>query len=366
MRLIQIPIIIFISTITIFSQQISFLTTLDESINESSGLIYIDNKLITHNDSGGEPALYELDSISGTVIRKVIIGNATNIDWEDICNDDKYIYIADFGNNNGSRKDLRIYKLSIYDYFNTVNDTVIADTINFSYKDQFNFTPSTYSTNFDAEAFISYKDSLYIFTKNWGDFQTNVYSIPKSPGTYLTKKINSINSQGLITGATYINSTNSILLTGYTVGSAIIIEINDFPGNRFSKGSINRYEVTTPKDYSYQIESIAYIRKNQYFITAEQGKSGFSALYKLNTGFVSKSGETENKDIFIYPNPATGTIQIQEEDLSIVEIYNLKGDLQKRSKANIIDISKLPKGWYSIIIKINNYNKTIVKKLVIE
>jgi len=40
---------------------------LSYNVRETSGLIYLNGKLITHNDSGGEPALYELDTITGNV-----------------------------------------------------------------------------------------------------------------------------------------------------------------------------------------------------------------------------------------------------------------------------------------------------------
>ncbi|MCD4681234.1 MAG: hypothetical protein K8S00_12690, partial [Bacteroidales bacterium] len=73
--------------IVTLGQQISSVTTLHDSIEETSGLIYLNHKLITHNDSGGEAALYEIDSISGNVVRKVFISNAKNTDWEDICYD---------------------------------------------------------------------------------------------------------------------------------------------------------------------------------------------------------------------------------------------------------------------------------------
>ena len=78
------------------------------SLNESSGAIFFNNRLITHNDSGGEAKLYELDTISGIIEREVTILNATNVDWEDITQDETSIYIGDFGNNNGNRTDLKI------------------------------------------------------------------------------------------------------------------------------------------------------------------------------------------------------------------------------------------------------------------
>ena len=365
MKLLYIPIIIFIFSLTSYGQQITFISTLDESVKESSGLIYLNGKLITHNDSGGEPALYELDTLSGNVTREVVVSNALNKDWEDICHDDKYIYIADIGNNKGNREDLRIYRILISDYLTTGNDTVMADTFNLIYKNQTDFYSALYSTNFDAEALISYKDLLYIFTKNWGDFMTNIYPVPKIPGTYQIEKIDSINSHGLITSATCDTLTNTILLTGYTVDTAFIMEIKDFTDNHFSTGTINRYPLIIPSGYSYQIESIAPVNKDQYFMTAEKSKTGNSALYKLQTGIVSDIDEMEKTNIFIYPNPATDTILINDDDLLIVDIYDFEGKLLKRTRSNKIDISNLAKGIYTVIVEHKTSNKVITRKLVI-
>ena len=58
--------------------QFEFITGIDNQINESSGLVFLQGRIITHNDSGGEPALFEVDSTSGTVIRTVFIENAEN------------------------------------------------------------------------------------------------------------------------------------------------------------------------------------------------------------------------------------------------------------------------------------------------
>ncbi|MGB5458743.1 MAG: T9SS C-terminal target domain-containing protein, partial [Eudoraea sp.] len=47
--------------------------TLPEDVLESSGLIYYNNKLITHNDSGNSPRLYEVDTLSSQIIRTITI-----------------------------------------------------------------------------------------------------------------------------------------------------------------------------------------------------------------------------------------------------------------------------------------------------
>ena len=84
-------------------------TSLNDLVSESSGLLFLNDKLITHNDSGGSNNLYEVDTLDGSISKTIKIKNSTNKDWEDIAVDSKYIYIGDFGNNNGNRKDLLIY-----------------------------------------------------------------------------------------------------------------------------------------------------------------------------------------------------------------------------------------------------------------
>ncbi len=95
---------------------ISTVGTLPEQIAETSGLIYYNGRLITHNDSGGNPELYELDPETLGITRVVQITNAENRDWEDIAQDEQFIYIGDFGNNSGSRQDLVVYKVPKSEY----------------------------------------------------------------------------------------------------------------------------------------------------------------------------------------------------------------------------------------------------------
>ena len=209
-----------------FSQEFSRLTYLSDDVAETSGLIFFDDRLITHNDSGGMNALYEISSENGNVLRTVEIGNATNVDWEDICHDTEFIYIGDFGNNNGDRKNLRVYKISKTDYLNL--ESVNAEVIEFSYADQSDFESAPNDTNFDAEALISFGADLFIFTKNWIDRRTNIYKLPKVPGTYEIQRIDEFDPSGLITGGTYNSDSNKVLLTGYSGIRAFLIELSGF------------------------------------------------------------------------------------------------------------------------------------------
>jgi len=61
---------------------------LPATISETSGLLFFNGKLITHNDSGDAANLYELDTITGNITRTININNATNVDWEDVTQDD--------------------------------------------------------------------------------------------------------------------------------------------------------------------------------------------------------------------------------------------------------------------------------------
>lgn len=362
MKPFHLPFFLFIFCISAYSQQVTLVTNLNSTIDETSGLISINQKLITHNDSGGEAALYEIDSITGNYTRKVTISNATNNDWEDICIDSLYIYIGDCGNNNGSRTNLKIYRVLISDYLTTPNDTVTADTINFSYADQTNFTPSSYSTNFDAEAMIAMKDSLYIFTKNWGNYWTNIYVLPKTPGTYSATKIDSINAQGLVTGASYDTANNSIGMVGYTFSSAFFIRINQFVGNQFSSGTVTRNLISVPA--SFQTEGITHINQNEYYISAETHSSGSSALYRLYQQSTSIN-EVVNATNYIYPNPASNILHIKFSNLKLVQIYSLSGVEICTTKANKIDVSHFKKGIYFVKFT-NNFNtKPVFQKLLI-
>ena len=66
--------------------------TLPNNVNETSGLLFFDGKIITHNDSGGEPNLYEIDSLTGNLLRTIAINNASNVYWEAIT-EEKPTYI---------------------------------------------------------------------------------------------------------------------------------------------------------------------------------------------------------------------------------------------------------------------------------
>ena len=75
------------------------------------------------------------------------------------------------------------------------------------------------------------------------------------PGTYSISKIDSIDTEGLVTGADYNPESEEIILTGYTIFDPFIYYVSEFSGNHFSDGSNVR--VAPSFEGSIQIEGIA-------------------------------------------------------------------------------------------------------------
>jgi hypothetical protein len=349
--------ILIISPIVVISQIVSPVSELPDEINETSGLIFLENKIITHNDSGDGPMLYEIDSINGQISRKVVIENAINTDWEDICYDDEYIYIGDFGNNYGNRTDLKVYKISRSDYFN--NDTVTAAVIKFSYKEQIDFSEQLLRTNFDAESILSIDDSLYIFSKNYGNFKSYIYSLSKSPGEYHIGIKDSIGPIGLITGAEYNKYSNTILLTGMSL-NPLVIELKNYHSGKFSNGEIISH--TLELNESKQIEGICSLGGNEYLIASEKTTSN-AFLYKLTMSSLAVFA-VPNERIKTYPNPCKTKVTIESNFTELFDIYSSSGKLIQKEKTSPINTSNFTSGIYMIRKSNSKNNKS--HKIVVE
>lgn len=237
---------------------------LPDLVSETSGLLFYKGKLITHNDSGNMPQLYEIDTVSLEITRTVTIANATNIDWEDIAQDDTYIYIGDFGNFNGDRRDLTIYRIlkNTYDAMNLVT----ADRIDFSYSDQINFN-STTNSDWDAEALFVHNNRLVVLTKQWQRNATTAYIIPNEPGEVVAERLDSYESEGLVTGATFDISSNTLFLTGYTPQLlGFLLRIEGLANDAIFEGTVEKIDLNLN---FLQVEAIAAVGNGSYFLSSE-------------------------------------------------------------------------------------------------
>tara|TARA_R110002096_G_scaffold279167_6_gene473417 strand:+ start:1323 stop:2450 length:1128 start_codon:yes stop_codon:yes gene_type:complete len=345
---------------------------LPANLSESSGAIFFNNKLITHNDSRGENKLFELDTITEQVTRTVAISNATNIDWEDITQDDTSIYIGDIGNNSGNRTDLKIYKISKTDFVNTTS--VTAETIAFSYAAQTDFTANVNNTEWDSEALVSFDEAnLLLFSKNWVNQITKAYLIPKTPGTYAINPLTTtLNSGGLISGGTFNPLTGKLYLVGYTLPSLFLTPFiwvsENFSGSDVFSGTNTKTALTSlgPE----QTEAIAFVNENRYFITSESFNvppfSDYAKLISFSTNDVALSSEPiiiEN-DIMLYPNPVNTFLQVKNKNMDSIEIYEIKSVQLYKGNSKSVDMSRFSNGFY--IVKINLKDNTLLIKKIIK
>ncbi|MBL6592220.1 MAG: hypothetical protein CND00_04065 [Cryomorphaceae bacterium MED-G14] len=251
-----------------FSQKIIKDISLSKLIDETSGLEIIDNQFITHNDSGGEPKLYYLNK-KGKIISERKINGVKNNDWEDITQDDEFIYVADMGNNYDTRKNLSVIKIP-----RDKNSVIDPEIIKFNYPEQNDFRYKKLS-QFDAEALISINEFLIIFTKNRATKKTDIYSLPKNGGEYQAKKIGSLNTQSIITGGDYDQKNELLILTStISFDEYYILKIEDFSLKNKKDYKIEMYEIPIGKT---QVEAVKIIDSNTFWITSEDEKSSSTA-----------------------------------------------------------------------------------------
>ncbi|WP_027380534.1 hypothetical protein [Chryseobacterium daeguense] len=258
-----------ISTVS-FSQQSSLfkirkyrVSYLDGKIKETSGLSIINGKLYTFNDSGNSPELFELDKTTGKIVNTIKI-NGKNKDWEALTNDGTNFYIGDFGNNDGTRKDLEIYKVPFK------NDSLKKDSvelISFEYPEQEEFIPKYTKTNFDAEAMIYLNGKIHIFTKEWGAKSTTHYIIdPKVLNKQKAQKVETFKTNYIITDASYYDK--KLYLIGYTKKTEVFLHIfNETEPGIFFKGNPKRYYLGSALSIG-QIEGIT-VDENGIYISGE-------------------------------------------------------------------------------------------------
>ena len=260
---------------------LTFISDLHDDVVETSGLLNIDGRLYTHNDSGDSALLYELNATTGDIVRRVIVNGADNVDWEDVAYGDRHIYIADSGNNMGSRTDLKIYKILKSDL--NASNSVDAQEISFSYAEQTIFDYDRYSTPYDAEALIVYDEELYIFTKNWENRTTKIYKIPTQAGSYVLESIGEYTFDVMITGATVDEQSSLVVLVGYSVVvpyKSMIIKLSDFSQANFFSGTISTYEIINTQGIT-QIEAIVLTESSEFYLTSEGVNANSAKLYKV-------------------------------------------------------------------------------------
>ncbi|WP_232612477.1 hypothetical protein [Photobacterium phosphoreum] len=183
-------------------------------LNETSGLAVIDGDVWTQNDTYGQNKLYRLDHDLTGIAQVVTINNSRNRDWEDLAQDQQFLYVGDIGNNLAKRKGGVIYKIARKG-LSQQPAVVPTAVLNYQYSD---FKKGWFNKhNFDSEAITIVGDQLWLFTKNWKDEKTKLYQIntAETDKVQHVKPVAEYPSKGLITGVDYDPQTATLAFIGY-------------------------------------------------------------------------------------------------------------------------------------------------------
>ena len=249
------------------------IAVLSDSLRETSGLTFFKDQLYTINDGGNPNMIYEIDKNSGKILKKIQT-NFPNKDWEAITTDGENLYIGDFGNNAGNRRDLTIY---------SIDNQQESNTIQFSYQNQKDFSVNYLNHDFDAEAMVFINNKIHLFTKEWSAKKVSHYIInPKSSENQSVTKLENFNTGFVVTDAAYYE--NKLYVIGYTKKAKTYLMI--FGQNNeglFFSNPTKKYRLGSALTVG-QIEGIAVNADGIYI--SNEGFSQFIFQAKPNLYFV--------------------------------------------------------------------------------
>jgi len=255
---------------------------LPSEIVETSGLAYFNETLWTHNDGNNPAVLYQMNMNNGKVQKRVHLKNVQNTDWEELAQDENFVYVGDFGNNMGNRRMFLIHKVAKSVMLqNNQNIETEATSIEYTYDDlQTDTVLKPYSHSFDCEAFIVKDGEFHIFSKNWGDKHCNHYTLPIDGSSKVAKYHSTFDSEGVITGATYNPDENILVLSGYQWLKRRIRPFlwvfSEFENNDFFFGKV--IKLNFPYQIK-QIEAVEYIG-NKTYLYSNEGIKKFITISK--------------------------------------------------------------------------------------
>ena len=266
-----------IDSAEIDSAEIVSKIVLPKIINETSGLEFYNNNFITHNDSGGEPSLYVFNEM-GEVIETIGLDKnpdfeIENNDWEDITNDNEYLFVADTGNNFGNRDNLNIIRVS------KGTDLMVDGIIEISYSDQESFFPRP-KHKYDAEAIIVIEDKIALFSKDRENLNTDLYLVDKNQnGSQILTSEVSYNVNTLITGGDYDEDRNLLALVSYNSnGNQYLLLFENFKLNNLENNTFKKFKI--PLEQA-QIEAVKIIDEKTFWVTSEDEGIGSPFMYKI-------------------------------------------------------------------------------------
>jgi hypothetical protein len=249
----------------------------DPRLTESSGVAASrsqDGVLWTHNDSGGGPYLYALDS-EGATLGRWTVKNALSTDWEDIAmGPDGDIYIGDIGDNESTRRSIVVYRVSEPNVSNGGGITESAKALILHYPDR----------PHDAEGLLVHPitGAIYVVTKRFSG-RVVIYGSQNPEKQQELAKVATFELPGALGGVTAGDISPD--------GAHVILGTYD-DGFEFTladpSGDFNDIWSVTPQEIELgtrrQGESIAYNTAGTALIMTSEGAGTSITTVKVRSG----------------------------------------------------------------------------------
>lgn len=328
------------------------LTALPAQLNETSGVVVLGTEVWTVLDSGAPAAIYQVDPQSGDVLRTVSLMGTTNVDFEEVTADGQYVYVADIGNNFGSRTDLRIYRFLRSALADGSATEVPVETIAFTFEDQTDLTPALYATNFDCEALVAVDDSLFLFTKRWLDRRTQVYALPATPGEHIARVHGQSDADGLITAAAW-DGTDRLVLLGHEddPGQPFVWTFNGVQDHDFFGVPGVRREVDL---FDHQTEGIAWSGPDEWLLSNEQGFGFPAALWSVDVLQTVSENPGMRAVVSAYPLPTFDQLHFSGlRGAFVVRVFDATGKEVLHGlvpTTGVLDLHGLCEGTYVALV----------------
>lgn len=263
---------------------VTWIADLPHQVRETSGLAWAGERLLTHNDRGGDAALYAVDLQTGEVTDRISISGVRNVDWEELSVSEDHVHIADIGNNRGDRTDLAIHRVSRACLAGPAPTACPAlDTLTMHYPEQDDFE-TRQAHNFDAEAMVHHDDHLWIFTKHRLDGETVAYRIPDEPGDHAAERVDTFPAGGRVTGAELVPGPHGpvLVLVGYNKTAFVFLWTFDaFSAEAPFGGDPVRHELGRFRDLG-QVEAIVHDGEGGLWMSAESVDGQPARLYHVD------------------------------------------------------------------------------------
>jgi len=333
------------------SLMLEFVQTLPDSLNETSGLLWYENMIWTHNDGGNPSRFYGWEpGFAIEVVTDIDLGNS---DWEDFADDGMMGYVLDLGNNsNGVRQDLSISQFALDDLGGS-SEIIPIEEYPIAYAEQADFeTIATDSTHFDCEAGIVVNERLHLFTKDWIDYNTHCYVLDvMNPEVELTS-IDALDVNGLITAAD-IADDGTIALLGYTPFEVFIWLLWDYPEDDVFGGNKRRIELGLSLTIG-QAEGLVF----------SNGLTGYISSERISFGGLNVAPKLWSFDLTAFTNvqenQSLGAIRLFQKGQHIywdspsvtsAELYDVHGrQINSELSLGFINMSDAATGTYFVVL----------------